>query len=197
MVTAIKYLDSWHLMTYDFKGGWEVGSARMSGHNANLYRGKSGATWSVEESVNAYLSHGIPSPKLILGFPLYGLQATETDGLGMPYQTSSADTYAYKELPRPGAQVFWDADAMASYTYDAGSREFMSYDDPRSIAVKTNYLKDKNLGGAMWWEISNDKEGSESLVNTVADTLGGKWNLKQNMLCYPESKFVNVRGSGC
>ena len=50
----------------------------------------------------------------------------------------------------------YDASAKVPYLYDAAKREFISYDDPASMALKANYIAAKGLGGGMFWEISGD-----------------------------------------
>lgn len=187
-------LDAWHLMSYDFKGGFW---SHTSGHHANLRMSSPAVTdISVEGMVDTYLSHNIPSNKLVLGFPLYGQAFLNTEGLGAPSSGGSGEGYEYKGLPHPGAQEFYDAESGAAYSYDAAKKELVSYDTPQTARAKAEYLKNKGLGGSMWWELSNDKAGEGSLVNAVSDTLGGmEW--KENQLCYPESKYRNIREGGC
>jgi GH18 family chitinase len=40
----------------------------------------------------------------------------------------------------------------------AGS--FITYEDPESIRVKMDYAKDRGLGGVMFWELSQDPDGT-------------------------------------
>ena len=44
----------------------------------------------------------------------------------------------------------------------------------------------------MYWELSNDKKGTDSLVGTVARAFG-TLDTTQNHLSYPGSKFDNIR----
>lgn len=73
-----------------------------------------------------------------------------------------------KALPRPGAQVHIDDDACASYCFDASSKTMVSYDTPEIAKRKAHFIKKHHLGGAMWWESSGDKNGHESLIDTVS-----------------------------
>lgn len=73
----------------------------------------------------------------------------------------------------------------------------VSYDDPQNAAAKSEYIKRRRLGGAMWWESSGDKVGEESLINLVAQGLGGfegkHMDHGMNCLDYPASKYDNLR----
>jgi len=51
---------------------------------------------------------------------------------------------------------FWDSIAHAPFLYNAQLKEFVTYDDKRSVADKTNYALDKKLGGIMFWRLNGD-----------------------------------------
>ena len=51
---------------------------------------------------------------------------------------------------------YWDNTAKVPYLYNATTRQFITYDDKVSIDEKAKYIKQKNLGGAMIWELSQD-----------------------------------------
>jgi chitinase len=72
----------------------------------------------------------------------------------------------------------------------------VTYDTKEVAIQKSEFVRDWNLGGAMWWESSGDKTGSDSLIATVFDTLqscGKGIEYKENVLRYPESKYDNLR----
>lgn len=71
-------------------------------------------------------------------------------------------------LPRPGATEHHDPDAMASWSYDPASRTFVTYDTAANAVAKVGYIQQRQLGGAMWWESSGDKQGEGSLINLVS-----------------------------
>ena len=51
---------------------------------------------------------------------------------------------------------YWDNTAKVPYLYNATTHQFITYDDKISIDEKAKYIKQKNLGGAMIWELSQD-----------------------------------------
>ena len=102
-------------------------------------------------------------------------------------------------LPRPGSKVMHDDEAVASWCYEPNSRTMVSYDSPQVASEKVEYVKSRELGGAMWWETSGDHHcnHSESLINIVVQGLGGYEGKYMehcsNVLDYPESKYDNIR----
>ena len=71
-----------------------------------------------------------------------------------------------------GAQIYENATDISSYSYDSNKKELVSYDTPNTVSLKVNYLVYKGLSGSMFWELSTDKVGSESLVQVSANGLG-------------------------
>ncbi|KAF3910283.1 Chitotriosidase-1 [Orbilia brochopaga] len=192
-----QYLDFWNLMAYDFAGSW----SSVSGHDANIYPSPdnpASTPFSFDASLKMYSA--VNPKKLVLGMPLYGRGFANTDGPGKPFSGVGqghweAGVWDYKDLPLAGSQVFEDERVIGSYCYDPSSRMMVSYDTPNIAMIKAIYIKFKGLGGAMWWETSGDKGGSNSLIQSVINALGGMDNLDQtqNTISYPDSKYDNVR----
>ncbi|KAI0554684.1 glycoside hydrolase superfamily [Xylaria curta] len=193
------YLDFWNLMAYDYAGSWDA----KAGHQANLRpsSGNPGATpFDTEAAVAAYMGRGVAPSKIVLGMPLYGRAFRDTDGPGAPYNGVGEGTWEngvhdYKKLPLDGAEERVDEDAGATYCYHPGTRTMVSYDTVPMARWKAEYIVEKGLGGAMWWESSADKEGEGSLIANVVDVLGGPDVLDktENCINYPDSKYENLR----
>ncbi|EGY18679.1 uncharacterized protein VDAG_09205 [Verticillium dahliae VdLs.17] len=83
--------------------------------------------------------------------------------------------------------------SMASFSYDAERREFISYDTPRSVRQKISYLKEKGLAGSMFWEASGDRADENSLISMSSELLGPFTGQAQNQLDYPNSQYENIR----
>jgi chitinase len=132
--------------------------------------------------------------------PLYGRSFLATDGPGKPYSGVGEGSWEkgvwdYKALPRPGAQEQHDHSLAASWSYDASTKEMVTYDTKPIAQQKVSLIKDWQLGGAMWWESSADKAGSESLISTVYDGLRGcgKIEYRENEVDFPASKYDNLK----
>lgn len=194
-----RYLDFWNLMAYDYAGSWD-GTA---GHQANLFPSSSNPTatpFSTVGAIEYYVSKGVRADKIVLGMPLYGRAFENTEGIGKPYSgigegTWEKGVYDYKVLPLEGAHEHDDHELGASYCYHPDRKTLVSYDTVGMARRKAEFVKERGLGGAMWWESSADKVGEGSLVGNVVDVLGGPGSLSkdENCLSYPESKYDNLR----
>jgi chitinase len=199
-------LDFYNLMAYDFAGSWD----KNAGHQANIVHSNSNPAatpFSADSAINYYINvGGVPPSKIVMGMPLYGRAFTNTDGPGAPFSGVGEGSWEngvwdYKALPRPGAQEQFDAESGASWCYDGGSRTMVSYDTVHLAQVKANYIRQRGLGGGMWWESSGDKGGPAanasdgSLIGVFVDAVGGPGALDQsaNALHYPESKYSNIQ----
>ena len=87
-------------------------------------------------------------------------------------EASSWDYWDIREnyLNQRGYVRYWNEEAKVPYLYSAQTKTFISYDDEESIRAKLDYVKQKGLGGAMFWEASADKCGE--LLSVTAKCLG-------------------------
>lgn len=78
-----------------------------------------------------------------------------------------------KDISAPEDTIHVDEKLLASWSYDNQTRTLISYDTPQVARLKAQYILDKGLRGAMWWEISGDKaDSSDSLIDSVIEVLG-------------------------
>ncbi|ROW11509.1 hypothetical protein VMCG_01553 [Cytospora schulzeri] len=196
-----KYVDSWNLMAYDYAGSWDT----TSGHQANIYTNPNNlesTKFSTEQAVSDYIARGIRPAKIILGMPTFGRTFEATAGIGLPYTGIGSGSprlkhpglWLYRELPRAGATEIYDDVAKASYSYDNATRELISYDNVHSALEKKSYVFSRGLGGVVFWEGSGDRNGSDSLVTTLATAMGDL-NNQENLLSYPTSQYDNIRNA--
>ncbi|KAL4808205.1 glycoside hydrolase superfamily [Aspergillus unguis] len=197
-----KYLNFWNLMAYDYSGSWDT----ITGHNANLYNSTSlpsSTPFNTDEAVTAYIKGGVPASKINLGLPLYGRSFTGTEGPGTPFESVGYEgsfepgVWDYKVLPKNGAKVIEDTEIGASYSYDEGKKEFISFDSVPTVKRKGQYLRRAGLGGGMWWESSGDRKVGEkgSLIEALVESFGGVERLdkSENLIEYPASRYQNLR----
>jgi chitinase len=184
-------VDIFYLMAYDFAGDWDT----VTGHQSNLY----GGALNVDQAIQDFQKAGVPSKKLVMGLPMYGRgfsntkQAPGSTYSGVPKGTWDKGSFDYKDLPRPGAKEYFDKNVVASWSFDKEKKEFITYDSPDVINLKSQYIKDNGLGGAMFWELSADKkEPDQSLLNTVYNNLGSQMNSVNNHILYPLSHYDNI-----
>ena len=106
--------------------------------------------------------------KLILGVPFYSRKwdgvkgAGCRNGLGMEAETVGGYGGDYGELKeswigKRGFIRYWDEQAKVPYLFDGET--FISYEDCESLGVKIADLKEKGMGGIMFWEYKCDPSG--------------------------------------
>lgn len=96
----------------------------------------------------------------------------------------SKDTYVkYNDIvaklindPQRRFTQHWDDEAKVPWlsvqSADGKALFALSYENPRSVAIKADYIKSKGLGGAMFWEYGADDKNQ--LAKQLADSLGIK-----------------------
>lgn len=155
------YVDFVNIMSYDM--GW------APNHNAPLYRSDAEGRVSpvagghtADEAVLAHLAAGVPAEKLVMGMPFYGRGNREAYG----------DFVNYRDIhgPREGDTEVWDEIARVPYYADPDGVLQLGFENPRSIREKCDYLLEKGLLGAMYWEYGGDNADLD-LARTIAEAL--------------------------
>ncbi|KAI9640755.1 Chitinase 4 [Ciborinia camelliae] len=190
-----KYVDKFFLMAYEYSGAF----SNFTGHDANLYLSKKNPTsteFDTQSAIAGYLAAGVTPSKLVMGMPLYGKSFLNTDGLGKTYNGTGpgsweAGIWDYKALPKVGAIEHYAHEVVGSFSYDNATRELISYDTVKSVTAKSDYIMEKGLGGAMFWESSMDKTGNQSLLGATQSALANL-DQSQNLLDYSTSPYANL-----
>ena len=172
LAAVAEQLDFLNIMTYDFHHGLN----HQSGHHGNLYPSNvPGASQiNAQQAVQGHLDAGVPAEKIVLGIPFYGRRwkgvPPENRGLYQNGETTG-EIVPYKEIlaTRESFQAYWDEDAHAPYLHDDEEEVIITYDTPRSIAAKTDFVRRLGLGGVMFWEYSYDDTGT--LLNSIDEGL--------------------------
>lgn len=201
MAQMNQFLDFWNLMCYDFAGIWDV----KSGHQANIFpshREPRSTPCNADTAIHAYVAGGVHPSKIVVGMPLYGRAFDKTKGPGHSFKGVGGGSWEngvwdYKALPRDGASEHSDDKILASWSYSSKHKTMVSYDNPEVARMKAQYIQNKGLGGAMWWELGGDQPVTHerSLVKTTVQALGDRGYLDRspNTLAYPMSRYENLR----
>lgn len=170
---AQKYLDFINIMAYDF---YTAGDA-ITGHHANLFpNGAKGR--SAKTTVEEHIEFGVPVEKIVLGVPFYGRMWKSVDpkdyGLFKPGKFEMGLPYhqVYALSKNSAYSRFWDSKASAPYLFSLLDSAWITYEDPESLALKMEFVKNKGLAGAMFWEMSEDNTGT--LLDTLDEVLNPK-----------------------
>jgi chitinase len=172
-------LDFINLMTYDMGTAF----SGVSSFNAPLREDPADALdpalrrWNnVEGGVAYYQQQGVPANKLVLGVPFYGrgfrVMSDANGGLYQPYSAlyDPGDWRTIKDrlLADPAWKQHWHPFAQTPWLFHSKDRIFVSYEDPRSIGIRSRLAKDSGLGGVFTWEITGDDE-QHSLLEAMIE----------------------------
>lgn len=149
-----------NLMSYDLVSGF----SGSTGHHTPLYSNPLQEP-SADDAVQFLDSIGVPLEKIVIGGAFYARmwEKVTKERAGLYQSGTFLKAISYPELDDILAtgndfQVFWDSTSMAPYAYSDSLGQFATYDDPKSLAAKVQYAKEKRLGGIMFWELRNDKK---------------------------------------
>ncbi|MFJ3699818.1 MULTISPECIES: glycoside hydrolase family 18 protein [unclassified Streptomyces] len=164
-----------NLQGYDFHVSGETTTAQQSALYAK-------GDFSVDRTVRDWIRRGAPARKLVMGMPFYGQGWTGVtgggDGLGQPATAPAPATWAagyedYKALKKLAASgkytVHRDVKNGHAWLFDGTT--LWTYDDPQVLRAKTSYIRERGLGGAMFWSLDGDTDDGE-LMAEVARGLG-------------------------
>ena len=150
---VIEYLDFVNIMTYDM--------ASAPKHHSGMYRSEMSPGITCEEGILAHFEAGVPMEKLVFGMPFYGRASGALEGFN--------DYKSLIQLPTDKFTAEWDDTAKAPYLVEVASGNVVcTYDDPRSIAIKCDYITEKGMKGAMYWDYDGDTE-DHTLARAVWD----------------------------
>ncbi|NOQ22873.1 MAG: T9SS type A sorting domain-containing protein [Candidatus Aegiribacteria sp.] len=190
-----QYLDWINVMTYDFHGPWGGESDAFTNFNSPLYMNPEDplgepyhSFFNLSAAIEGYIGKGVPAQKIHAGIPFYGRGyanvENENNGLYVSYSgpavpgTWEPGCFDYWDLSqnyidKNGYVSYWQNDAQVPWLYNPTEQKMITYDDPRSIVAKAEFINSLNLGGAMFWEFQADKysELLDSLYLILNDSL--------------------------
>ncbi|RNA08689.1 acidic mammalian chitinase-like [Brachionus plicatilis] len=183
------YFDFVTLMNYDF---YEIPLILKYGvHHNPLY--STDTQISVDSSVNFWLKNGFPKEKLLIGVESYArtytLYANRVNDLGssiLDYGepgvfTSLPGVLSFYEVCDNLYSKNWLRSWILSEMVPMASNrndQIVFYEDLESVSFKSNYVKEKNLGGISLFSLDNDDftgifcmQGKFPLLETIREAL--------------------------
>ncbi len=165
---VIKYVNFINIMSYDLVHGY----SKISGHHTPLYSTPQQIE-STDHAVQMLLKAGVPANKLVIGSAFYGRffkieEGNEVD-LYKPCKFTHGFPYKYMKdtlTEKNGFEIHWDSIAQAPYAINIQRRLLATYDNEKSIALKTKYAVEHKLGGIMFWQLIDDKFG-DGLLDVI------------------------------
>ncbi len=161
--TAMLYLDYVNVMTYD------MGDPPY--HNAPLYYSASiTKSRSADQSIMLHLNSGVPLDRQVMGVPFYGHGTDPYDDdvkFNKMDEIFTSSKYKGKNIRK------WDAVAKVPYLTDESGTFLLGYDDEESVTIKGEYVKNKKLLGAMFWEYRHD-DSQGTLRKALCRAIYGK-----------------------
>jgi chitinase len=163
-----KYVNFINIMSYDLVHGYST----ASGHHTPLYSTPQQIE-STDHAVQMLLKAGVPSYKLVIGAAFYGrffhIEEGNNVDLYMPckFDHGFSSKYCKDSLSEKNGFVkHWDDVAKAPYAINLSRRLIATYDDEKSIELKTKYAIKNKLGGIMFWQLYDDKF-HDGLLETI------------------------------
>jgi len=166
------YIDYINVMTYSMassSGSYQNALFNRTGlHNTVARVGQTPRDTSIAGSVPIFNSYGVPNSKLIFGLAFYGVRQQRS------FNESTSTWSSWSQFPpsvfypeivasylnNPEFDYFFDTEAGVPYLLKKDGTVFISYDNPRSIQLKSEFIIENNLGGLMFWEYGTDTSGT-------------------------------------
>ncbi|MBL1232861.1 MAG: hypothetical protein COA31_009085 [Flavobacteriales bacterium] len=171
----IPVVDQFVIMGYGYYGS----TSSVAGPVAPSESGEIWEPYNLSTSIDYYLANAVPSSKLIMALPYYGVMwDTKTGDRGAKVEKFIGNrTYDYIKTKVEGkvAPVQYDTvsyTAWCSYVVDDGDTHYRQcwFDNDSTIAVKLNLIKYKKLKGMGIWALGYDK-GYSNLWEVIAVNL--------------------------
>ena len=161
-VASARYIDFKAILpSVDFVNIMAYDMASAPKHHSALYPSGHSGDITSDGAVTAHLKAGVPPSKLVMGMPFYGRGGDGYPSFQDYNKVGNTDTQ-YTEK--------WDEVAQVPYLADKNDTLVFGFENPRSLAIKCQYILDKDLLGGMYWDYSGDND----LRRTVAENLLGK-----------------------
>ncbi|WP_080504366.1 glycosyl hydrolase family 18 protein [Haloarcula amylolytica] len=180
-------LDYLNVMTYDYHGAFD----ENTNHQSPLYGTDDDPSpraddFYVDASMSYWTDTAFDSKQLSIGLPFYGrsfgnVASKDNNGLYQPFEGSPDGTWGQDNgimefwdiknnlAPSDKYAESWDDTAKVPWIYSESEDILVSYDNARSVGLKTEYAIENDFGGMMFWTFSGDK--NEVLLDAIHENL--------------------------
>lgn len=158
--------DALFIMGYDYH--WSGGDP---GPVAPLYGGDPWSKYSIDWTIEDYITYGGPPERILLGLPLYGKVWPTTNNTVPGSATADADSItmadAVDEVDSYGRR--YESLTETPY-YFPSSKSQAWYDDEQSLRAKVRYAVDEGLLGVGFWALGYDNNDASFWAMMAEET---------------------------
>lgn len=142
----------------------------------------------------------VPAKKINVGITIYAQIFTKNNTnqtIGSPYTEGAANTTGCKNLPDKDKKLNYNGTTIGAY-YDNDTAVY-TYETTESLSDKVDIIMKKQLGGAMFWDVTQDRDMPDaradkgSLIGTYYDKVKDDLEMKDN---YEDYVSVSVTSPG-
>jgi len=182
---------------------------------------RKGPAYTADNGVRKLIGQGVPAGQIVLGTAMYGRgwegvkpentvgdNPMTAEGTGKLTGTSANGVWEpgiqdYKGMKKVmigasstgvnGFEVLYDEQAEAAYVWNKTSGTLATYDSPRSVKAKGQYVRSLGLAGLFAWEIDAD---NGDILNAMHEGLAGGTPVNNKPVVQLTSAFsVNIGDS--
>jgi chitinase len=158
-----------NLMTYDFYGSGSTKTGHHTALSSNEFQNR-----SAESSIEALINLGVNPKQIFIGGAFYIKTFKNVENINNGLNQKAEWNKSYNQINfedvRSNFNFYWDSIANAPYAYDSINKIFATFDDHKSIKLKSKYALENNLGGIMFWQLMNDKK-QNGLLKTMVNEI--------------------------
>ncbi|MGY8949777.1 MAG: glycoside hydrolase family 18 protein [Flavobacteriales bacterium] len=158
-----------NLMTYDFYGSGSTKTGHHTALSSSEFQDR-----SAKSSIEALINLGVNPKQIFIGGAFYIKTFKNVENINNGLNQNTEWNKSYNQINfedvRSNFSFYWDSLANSPYAYDSINKIFATFDDHKSIKLKSKYALEKKLGGIMFWQLMNDKKQNgllKTLVNTI------------------------------
>ena len=167
---CIQYIDLVNVMSYDM--------ANPPKHHSALYPSDISGWMTTSQAVESHLKKGVPANKLVVGMPFYGRG------------DQKYHAYVKNHNLKLNVHEKWSEASQVPYLEDEKGNMVFGFENPKSLAIKCQYVIDHHLRGGMYWEYADDNSQGD-FRNILALSL-----LKNNKATIPARRVLVIAEEG-